>query len=465
MGAQIVRMLKSLEIHGLRGFATRQTLSFAVPNGQPGSGLTVIVGANNAGKSTAVEALRAVAQQEPPSFTQGRRNQVAGDQVVIRVVDTDDRSTTLKSIRPGSSETEHVRERNGVDLRTLLVLPARRVFNPYFGRSITTRDAYMAIVGFPAIRASTLDQFAYRLFAVEKNRAPFDALLARVVDPVPDWSIDQMDSGQHFLKVRKGDATHSSEGLGEGLVSLLYIIDALYDSRDGDVIAIDEPELSLHPALQRKLSALLVEYSATRQIVVSTHSPYFVGLEALPNGATVARVHVVSEQSRISQLSSASARAIFGLMRNDNNPHILGLLAQEIFFVEDNVLLVEGQEDVVFFKRVEATVGRLNGTLFGWGVGGADNMERIATVLKELGFAKVVGILDANKTDVARALSAAFPNYHFFAIPANDVRTKAAVTAKAEVKGLLNDANDAVRPEYVDELRRLFEAANRFLGA
>src|SRR6185295_12869952 len=101
-------------------------------------------------------------------------------------------------------------------------------------------------------------------FAIEKNREAFDAVLGKVLDPVPDWSIDQMDSGQYFLKIRTGGAVHSSEGLGEGLISLLYIVDALYDSRESDLIAIDEPELSLHPALKRRVSSLLLEYSATR---------------------------------------------------------------------------------------------------------------------------------------------------------------------------------------------------------
>lgn len=456
-------MLTSLDVLGLRGFATKQTLSFARPTGELGSGLTVIVGANNAGKSTAVEALRAVAQQQPPSFTQGRRNQVAGDRVEIRIVGDENRVTTLQTIRPGSSETELVREGKEIDLRKLLVLPARRVFSPYFGRAVSTRADYMANVGFPAIRTSSMDQFTYRLFTIEKNRASFDALLKRVVDPVPDWSIDQMDNGQYFLKVRKADATHSSEGLGEGLVSLLYIIDALYDSSEGDTIAIDEPELSLHPALQRRLSRLLIEYSATRQIIISTHSPYFVPLEALPAGATVARIHTVDEQSRISQLSTATAKTIFGLLANANNPHIFGLLAQEIFFIDDKVLLVEGQEDVVFFKRVEAHIQSLDGTFFGWGVGGASNMESIATVLHELGFKKLVGILDANKAALVQTLSIRFPDYHFCAIPANDVRTKSAATAKPAVKGLLEDDNKSVRPEHVAQVKKLFVEANAYL--
>lgn len=456
-------MLRTLEITGLRGFASKQTLELAVADNKPGSGLTVIVGANNSGKSTALEAMRAIVQREAPSFTQGRRNQAAGDKVTIRAVDTENRSTTLKSIRAGSSETEYVKEAGGVEVQKFLVLPARRVFTPYFGRSTLSRDNYMANIGFPTIRTTSVDQFAYRLFAVEKHRAGFDAILKRVLDPVPEWTIDQLDSGQYFLKVKKGDATHSSEGLGEGLVSLLYIIDALYDSEAGQTIAIDEPELSLHPALQRRLSDVLVEYAATRQIVLATHSPYFVGLNSLPNGATVARTHIVRGESTISQLSSVTAQTVFGLMRNQNNPHILDLLAQEIFFVEDRVILTEGQEDVVFFKIIEADIEPVKGTFFGWGVGGAENMERVATILRELGFAKVVGILDGNRPQLAEQLRKMFPQYHFCTIPADDVRTKDARPQKPKVRGLLDDNNDHVRPECVKATRELLTKANEFL--
>jgi len=459
-------MLTSLEILGLRGFASKQTLSFAIPNGKAGSGLTVLVGANNAGKSTAIEALRAVGQHRNPSFSQGRRNQEAGDQIFIRAVDCDGRETILKSVRAGSSETEIDKQSGGIDFSTLLILPSRRVFNPYFGRSESNRNQYMDQMGFPPNRSSSLDPFAHRLFTIEKNRDSFDAVLGRVLNPVPDWSIDQMDTGQYFLKIRKGNATHSSEGLGEGLVSLLYIIDALYDSKEGYSIAIDEPELSLHPALQRKLSTLLFEYASTRQIILSTHSPYFACLDALPNGGTVARVHVVGEESRISQLSSSTAKALHGFIENQNNPHILGLNAQEVFFIEDRVVLVEGQEDVVFFKRIEEAIQiHLDGTFFGWGVGGADNMGKVAAVLNDLGYSKVIGILDANRADLVAKLAAQFPHYHFSAIPANDVRTKKEAPSKLPVVGLLEDNNTSIRPEYVEQTRQLFDKANQYLSA
>lgn len=460
-------MFTSFHIHGLRGFAVEQSLRLAIPNGAPGSGLTVIVGSNNAGKSTAIEAFRALGQRQSPSFTQGRRNIAAGDAVRIKLIDSEGRTARLSSVRSGSSETNIESNFNPEELsRRLLVLPSRRTFNPYFSKSLTTRDDYMVNIGFPNVRSSGLDQFTYRLFAIEQNRNAFDAVLGKVIDPVPDWSIDQMDSGQYFLKIRSGSAVHSSEGLGEGLVSLLYIVDALYDSRESDLIAIDEPELSLHPALQRKLSSLLIEYSATRQIVIATHSPYMVHLDALPNGATIARAHIKDGGIVCSQLSPETAAHVFGLMRNQNNPHILGLNAQEIFFVPDQIVLVEGQEDVVYLERVQESLGiKIAGNIFGWGVGGAENMEHVANILHELGFTKVVGVLDRNRAALAQELAQRFPDFHFFAIAADDIRTKHAVKEKPEVRGLLDDDNRSVREEYKHDTAQKFEAANAYLAA
>lgn len=41
-----------IQIRGFRGFGTVQTLNIAIPNRTKGSGLTIIVGPNNSGKST-----------------------------------------------------------------------------------------------------------------------------------------------------------------------------------------------------------------------------------------------------------------------------------------------------------------------------------------------------------------------------------------------------------------------------
>lgn len=48
--------VETLSIKGLRGFAEYAELKLAVPtDNQPGSGLTILVGPNNGGKSTITE--------------------------------------------------------------------------------------------------------------------------------------------------------------------------------------------------------------------------------------------------------------------------------------------------------------------------------------------------------------------------------------------------------------------------
>lgn len=70
-------MIKKLTIHGLRGFGEERTIHFSIPdNNKIGSGLTIMVGANNSGKTTIFEALRSFNSSEemPPSFSERKRN-------------------------------------------------------------------------------------------------------------------------------------------------------------------------------------------------------------------------------------------------------------------------------------------------------------------------------------------------------------------------------------------------------
>jgi len=456
--------IKKMEISGLRGFETKQQLELAIPNGTRGSGLTIIVGPNNGGKSTIIEAIRAFSQGSPGSFTVGKRNQKAGDKVELTLFDETGDYRSIQTVGAGGSECESLEQGKVASFGTIFVLPSRRTFNPLFSKSLYSRQEYIGSQGLPAIRSSSLDLFATRLFQIQKDRKAFDTVLSRVLEPLPNWTIDQSDGGSYFLKFDVGGAYHNSDGLGEGLVSLFFIVDALYDSKPGEMIAIDEPELSLHPSLQKKLATLISEYSSDRQIVVSTHSPYFAGVSTLVNGSKIARVVSRNFQSIICQLSTECIKKVEGFLRNVNNPHILGLDAREVFFLDDRIVLVEGQEDVIFYNQILCQINKqLNGTFFGWGVGGAGNMEAISRILNDLGFQKVAGILDDDKKDLIPHLKEQFPFYYYHSIPAKDVRSKPAFPAKEAVRGLL-DESGKIRDEYQETISSLFDEINKAIA-
>lgn len=452
-------MYERLEITGLRGFSETGSLNLAQPNGQPGSGLTILVGPNNGGKSTVIEALRALAQDTPTSFTEGKRNKMAGDSVNLRLI-FGERTRAMGTVASGGSETRWVSDNSGPQI---LTLPSRRYFGPYFGRGSFPRQQYIQQIGSLTERGQPIN-FSGRLFKILDDRQRFNAVLEKVLFPVPNWTIDQSDQGQYYLKFQTGNQFHNSDGLGEGIVSLFFIIDALYDSSAGALIALDEPELSLHPMLQRRLARLLAEFAKDRQVVYATHSPYFVNFEDVTNGGHVARVAKLQSGSRIFELKRSTAEKLSRFLADRNNPHVLGLDAREAFFLEDGIILVEGQEDVLMYPKILQQMNvTVQAEFFGWGVGGADNMKVIAALFKDLGFSKLIGLLDGNRNGLMESLRHDFPTYQFLQIPADDVRTKNAVGPKSEVKGLL-DENGTLREEFRAPLSTLFGQANQYLN-
>lgn len=453
-----------IEILGLRGFSEKEKLTLAKPDNNPGSGLTVIVGPNNSGKSTIYEAFRAMSQSEPPSFTEGRRNKAAGDKVEISISKTDDSSLLLRTTVNGGSETEH--QLNGLtkDQVRFLTLPSRRTFNPFFGKSIYDRETYINTSNLQPVRGSQLDNFSYRLFNIQKNPAAFNSELSKVLGLTPDWHIEQADSGQYYLKFTNNGSSHNSDGTGEGLLSIFTIVDTLYDSSPDDLIFIDEPELSLHPSLQKKLLNLLLEYSADRQIIISTHSPYFISWLSLQNGGKISRTVKEQNGTKIYELQKTTIAQILSLIGNLNNPHIFGLDAREIFFLDDNIILVEGQEDVVFIDRIlQLEKQELNGTFYGWGVGGATNTDKVAQMLVDLGFKKVAIILDNNMKHLEVNLQKQFKEYKIFIIPADDIREKKATPAKAAVEGLIDVGGKTINPKHKVAIKKLFDTINKYL--
>ncbi len=451
-----------IEIAGLRGFASTGSISLAVPDGRPGSGLTVVTGANSAGKSVVIEALRAMQHPgEDRSFPERTRNAGANSRVRIQLHYGAGQSQTLRTVPEGGSETEWKHEGSFTPAE-ILALPSRRAFNPSFGKEVLTRRSYAHATSGSGERPLSQDRFGGRLFQIQKNREAFNAVLGKVLSPLPNWYIEKGQA--YFLRIEAGSGYHDSEGMGDGITSLFVIIDALYDSLPGAVIAIDEPELSLHPSLQRRLARLIAEYACDRQIIVATHSTYFVDPSLLAMGTQIRRLTTDGEQgTRVHELTKATGERVARLATDLNNPHTLGLDAREALFQEDGLLLLEGQEDVQLLSMVLEEAGvQMDLPPFGWGVGGADKMPVVAQMLHELGFEKVICLLDGNKSDVAESLRASFPRYCVACWPADDIRTKPA-RKLASVKGLL-DESYKLRSEYRDSTIALLELARDYLS-
>lgn len=474
--------LKTLSIAGYRGFNEHRAINLAVPKGQrEGSGLTIITGANNSGKSTVIEALRARSGRQTPSFSEGVRNKHAD---FVRIVYEFEKRTAgmdgqpdlvegwtevIESQTEGSSQSVHTKD--GVDITNrarretdaIYVVPSRRGFQPYFGRSLGTLLDYQQQAGLPARRMSELSSFEMRLFDIEKDPNKFNALLSELLGYTPKWTIDQSPEGSYYIRLRNGATSHSSDGAGEGIVSLFSIVDVLTSAPPSCIVAIDEPELSLHPAIIRRLVHVIVRMSTEKQIVVATHSPFFIDPSAIAQGAALVRITSEDSGSHIYQLSDQGRAALKKIHDPENPntraPHTFGLDARELFFQDDGIVLTEGQDDVMMYPLVarQLPIGRVPGHLFGWGVGGAGNMRHLCRLLLDMGYKKVAGLVDNDQAASLPTLQQDFPAYSFFAIPAKDVRDKDGVDARPAVIGLLENAK-VLREEYRAPLSSIFES-------
>lgn len=460
-------MIKELKVSGLRGFGVEQKLNFAIPKKKLGSGITFIVGSNNSGKTTILESLGYfnLDKSNSPSIAERKRNIKTQSKVNIYLTDEKDDIYKIESHKHGGSVT--VMQKNGEEYGNfealqIFVLQSRRFVEYEFHRNESSRYDYMKFSQMNKHnRTAGLYEFSSRLFNMHKNKEKFDTLLERVLGHNLNWTIEQNDNGTFYLKLEVNGCIHSSEGLGDGIWSVFTICDALFDSTEGSVIAIDEPELSLHPAYQRRIMELLKEHAVDRQIIISTHSPYFIDWDSILNGAELIRT--IKNQDgdiEVYSLNGSTKQDIEKFQKDINQPHTLGLEAKEVFFLEDNIILVEGQEDVIFYPRIAKQLDtEFAGNFFGWGVGGAPKMKYILRILKDLGYKEISIILDGDQSHEKDQLEEEYPEYKFFLIPADDVRDKKSRSATLAKVGIV-DGNGNVKHEYIHEMMALIKEIN-----
>lgn len=466
---------ESIAVRGFRGFRTEARLRLAVPNGNNGSGLTFVVGANNTGKSTVWESFDAIArrQKQDISFSEGRRNRATPGGVRIQLRKIDGTVYTVESLREDTSETRQhwSPEARGGNEVEIVAVPSRRHFQANFGRGGDARRDWMtSYAEFTRVRQN--DQFTGRLFDLHNNeekKRRFDELMAQVLGHRLDWTIDlgEGQGGQsYYLKVAAGGGnSHTSEGLGDGIISLLFILNALYDSEPSTLIVLDEPELSLHPQLVRRLGRMLASFAKDRQIVVFTHSPHLVSWSDIDDGAEIARVHKDGADSVVSQPSRTTVDAISRARGGWRNPHLLGTDATEALFLDDGIIVVEGQEDAGLLPKAFALCGvDVSGTFFGWGAGGEGNVPKIVGLLKALGFKRVAVVLDNNVPGTVQLIRETWPDVHVAEIPAADIRDKPSRPPK-DVAGLLSDDGKRMHPELQAVARQVLQGVSDYLTA
>lgn len=440
---------------GYRGFNTDQELRLATPNGSFGSGLTVLIGPNGGGKSTLIECFRRLSNTRNVSFTEGKRNKVAGDKVSIRI-EFDGHVGTLETVETGGAKTNwHCSGGENVT-PSISFLPSRRVFTPYFSEGKWTRDNYFKNSSNFSNRSEPINNFSHRLFNALEKYEEFSEVFKRIYGKRLEWTIDQNDTEQYYVKITKpGNVFHNSDGMGEGLVSLLFIADAIFESTEDEILVIDEPELSLHPQLQRRLLIELCKLAEDRQILIATHSPEMISIDAISNGMEVSRVVDSVDGSVIHRLIDDCRETFSSLEKDLFNPHAFAYESRACLFAEDSLVITEGQEDVVFLNKMINDLG-LDYLIpfWGFGAGGASKIQKIAKILDSLGFRNISAVFDGDKPEDLSEFRNLFPQYTCWSIPADDIRDKDDGNGNVVKEGVF-DLKKRIKPQFVEQCKSL----------
>lgn len=442
-------------INKFKCFQDEQNLVFSQPvEGKIGSGITYIVGVNNAGKTTIIEGLSIKSGHKIKS---SERTKGAGPEFLLYEEQLLKRKSHL--VR---SESYTIIDDPGLQQNEIFeIISSRRHWGS--GASNTFSEVGQSIKSSHEFqnRQNNVD-VASELKTIEADNIKYEEFINLVKRVVPEFTKFAVGYEDHeFIEYISGSGIrHKTDLLGDGVITAIRILLQLYVAKTNPLI-IDEPELSLHPTAQRKLLCLIAEYSEKRQIIISTHSPYFINWKYLQNGAVLNRV-VKKEDKNSTIYPLTDFQKYNSLIKSSNwqQPYLLDEVAKEIFLTEDNILFLEGQEDVGLLRR-ELFDKKIN--IFGYGVRGKDNFEFALQLAKDLGYQKVSCILDNGRSEslIKDKLEKKFPNYKIIQWNKNDIRDKEIYTAK-EKSGYFTKDGTKKEPKELDDFEQKIEEVKKY---
>jgi predicted ATP-dependent endonuclease of OLD family len=168
--------------------------------------------------------------------------------------------------------------------------------------------------------------------------------------------------------------------LGDGFQNALVIaIMKAFEERkkQGAIFLIEEPEMFLHPQMQRSLYKTIRNIGKTNQVIYITHSPHFV---TIPDFDEIRIISKGKDGTQIVQSSLPPDPKLKEKFRKELDPE-----RNELFFAK-KLLIVEGDTEKLalpeYAKRLKADIDRNGGTIIE--VGGKRNIIDFAELALSL---------------------------------------------------------------------------------
>lgn len=468
-------------------------INFAIPDGRPGSGMTIVVGANNVGKSNVFHALDFVFNKAGTNNIKNKQREDEKSEVIVELIDGDFETSINEYVQDNKQQAfkdlvfeedgqrkfrihrkaedglgaieiwDHSRSafKNvaGIDApiqKWLHFLPlwanttteevadysAKSIIGELLAKiveEIQGDDSYKTLHGqFEDIFGSASNSM------LTQKTASISEDVSRIIKEQFDevgikFRADPPKIEQYVSKIKTlvddGDETEISEK-GNGLqraimIALIQVYAKTLNtgvSKKPFFLFIDEPELYLNPQAQKTLLDSLRRISADEQVLLVTHSPYFINWNDFTNGAKIGKAKKTNVGTEICWLSNISSYS--SLLDNHvltwQQPQLLDTVSKEILFCE-KLLFLEGQEDVGLIRKWAMENKKdINFDIFGYGVGGFGKFAAFIKLATDLGLEKVAVLYDNGVAESKQKAQDMMINisYKFIQLSANDIRDK-----------------------------------------
>lgn len=225
----------------------------------------------------------------------------------------------------------------------------------------------------------------------------------------PLTSLDFYNSLQIYVKENDFEINATELGGGFQNALVIAILKAFEERRkSGALFLIEEPEMFLHPQMQRSLYKTIRNISKSNQIIYTTHSPHFVTIPEY-NEIFIINKNQNGTQKNVSTLEKTPA--IEEKFIKELDPE-----RNELFFAK-RVLLVEGDTEKLvlpeYAKRESLDFDNAGGTIIE--VGGKRNLKSFADLVVSfnipLGIIYDIDCSDIQDENEGKALNEELENY------------------------------------------------------
>ncbi|MHB0885788.1 MAG: ATP-dependent nuclease [Bacillota bacterium] len=248
---------------------------------------------------------------------------------------------------------------------------ARQIVDRMFSIRLAEDDAVKA---FTEAGAAVKKLFVDGHDAIRDVENRISEKLARLIPLGAKLDFDPPDvpdlTSKTILEIVDGSVRTAPEHQGHGaqralILSLLELLAELMIARSAEegrpsqkmLLLIEEPEIYLHPQMERKMRDVLLQIarSGTAQVICTSHSPIFIDLADRHDGIVLAE-----RQGEITRLRQRKDDLFAGKGQKDERSRLRMLLdfdpaVNEAFFSRE-VCLVEGDSEVA---SIEATAQKL----------------------------------------------------------------------------------------------------------